>query len=53
MDLLDTSGLVFFFYHSVSILVGGNGNGNDELHGTNVMVIDRNAVKSKTRHNHI
>lgn len=26
-----TSGRVFFYIISVSILVGGNGNGNDEL----------------------
>lgn len=53
MDLLDTSGLVFFFHYPVFILVGRNGNGNDELHGTNVKVIDRITIKSKTRHNHI
>lgn len=45
MDLLDTSGLVFFFYYSVSVLVGGNRNGNDELHGANVMVIGRVTIK--------
>lgn len=53
MDLLDTSGQVSFFYYCVSVLVGWNGNGNDALQGANVMIIDRIAVKSKTRHNPI
>lgn len=52
LDLLDTSGLVFIFL-SVPILVGREGNGNDELHGANVRVIDRITVKSKTRHDHV
>lgn len=41
------------FFLSVSILVGGNGNGTDELHGANVRVIDRITVKSKTRHDQV
>lgn len=54
MDLLDTSGLVFFLlFISVSILMGGNGNGNDELRGANVRVIDRITIKSKPRPDHI
>lgn len=42
-----------FFLLSVSILVGGNGNETDELHGAHVRVIDRITVKSKTRHNQV
>lgn len=45
--LLDTSGLAFYFLLSVSILVGGNGNGTDELHGANVRVVDRITVEIK------
>lgn len=52
LDLLDTSGLVFFLL-SVSLLADGIGTQTTSCMEQMSRVIDRNPGKSKTRHDHV